>query len=64
MYQNYIIYNATSNSIPPCNRNLPDVSVNLPDGRREDCARSAHVRDYSKLSNLGFYIGRKSTSWR
>ena len=37
--------NATPNSIPPHCWNLLDGSVNLPDGWREDCARSAHVRE-------------------
>ena len=34
-----IIYNATPNTMPPCSQNLPD-------GLREDCARSAHVREF------------------
>ena len=42
-------YNATPNSIPPRSWNLPDGSVNLQDGRREDCARSAHVRELKKI---------------
>ena len=58
--QNQIYYNATPNSILPRSWNLPDGSVNLQDGRREDCARSAHVREFTKFEILNqFKFSRK-----
>ena len=32
-------------------RPAPDGSVNLPDGQREECARSAHVREFILTRN-------------
>ena len=57
-----MIFNATPNSKPPRSRNFPDKSVNLPDGLREDCARSVHVRECLKMAGLfNFYLMLKAS---